>query len=256
MPRCYGRRKVEFRILGPLQVLDGGVPVEITGAKQQAVLGLLILRANEMVGSGRLIEMLWGDRAPRNAAGALYNHVSRLRKALGPDLLAHREWGYVLRTPPESIDLRCFEAMVSEAEQKPAQERAEKLREALALWYGPPLAGLESEVALQREIARLEGLREETIERRIDADLEAGRDSDLIGELEMLIAEQPLRERLRWQLILSLYRAGRQADGVERVEIVGAERPDHGHARALWSSRSGAKPMRRAPSSGIDAGRS
>jgi len=145
----------------------------------------------------------------------LYNHVSRLRKALGPDLLAHREWGYVLRTPPESIDLRCFEAMVSEAEQKPAHERAEKLREALALWYGPPLAGLESEVALQREIARLEGLREETIERRIDADLEAGRDSDLIGELEMLIAEQPLREHLRWQLILSLYRAGRQAEALE-----------------------------------------
>jgi len=206
---------MDFRILGPLQVLDGDTPVEISGAKQQAVLALLILRANEMVGSERLIDELWGERTPRNAAGALYNHVSRLRKALGPDLLARREWGYVLRTPSESIDLRRFETLVAEAEQLPARERARKLTEALALWRGPPLAGLESEVGLQREIARLDELRVETIERRIDADLEAGRNSDLVGELEMLIAEHRVREHLRWQLILSLYRAGRQAEALE-----------------------------------------
>jgi DNA-binding SARP family transcriptional activator len=206
---------MEFRILGPLQVLDGDVSVEITGAKQQAVLALLVLRANEMVGSERLIDELWGEQAPRNAAGALYNHVSRLRKALGPEVLARREWGYVLRTPPESIDLRRFEALVSDAEPLPARERAQKLTEALALWRGPPLAGLESEVALQREIARLDELHVQTVERRIDADLEAGRSSDLVGELEMLIAEHPLREHLRWQLILSLYRGGRQAEALE-----------------------------------------
>jgi DNA-binding SARP family transcriptional activator len=206
---------VEFRILGPLQILDGDTPIEITGAKQQAVLTMLILRANEMIGSERLIDELWGEQAPRNATGALYNHVSRLRKALGPDLIARREWGYVLRTPPESIDLRRFEAMVSEAEQLPARQRAARLAEALALWRGPPLAGLESEAALQREIARLEEIRVATIERRIDADLETGRNSDLVGELEMLIAEHPVREHLRWQLILALYRAGRQAEALE-----------------------------------------
>jgi DNA-binding SARP family transcriptional activator len=206
---------VEFRILGSLQVLDGDTPVEVTGAKQRAVLALLIVRANEVVGSERLIDELWGEQAPRNAAAALYSHVSRLRKALGPEVLARREWGYVLRTPPESIDLHRFEVLLSEAEQLPAKERARKLTEALALWRGPPLAGLESEVGLQREIARLEELRVETIERRIDADLEIGRNSELVGELEMLIAEQPLREHLRWQLILSLYRAGRQAEGLE-----------------------------------------
>jgi len=206
---------MEFRILGPLQVLDDGVPVEIAGAKQQVVLALLVLRANEMVGSERLIDELWGERPPRNAAGALYNHVSRLRKVLGPDVLARREWGYVLRTPPESIDLRRFEAMLSDAEQLPARERSQELTKALALWRGPPLAGLESEAALQREIARLEDARVDTIERRIDADLEAGRNSDLVGELESLIALHPVREHLRWQLILSLYRAGRQAEALE-----------------------------------------
>jgi DNA-binding SARP family transcriptional activator len=206
---------MEFRILGSLQVFDDGVPIEIAGTKQQVVLALLVLRANEMVRSERLIDELWGEHAPRNAAGALYNHVSRLRKALGPDVLGRREWGYVLRTPPESIDLRRFETMLAESEPLPALERAQKLNDALALWRGPPLAGLESEPAVQREIARLEDLRVGAIERRIDADLEAGRTSDLAGELGSLIAQHPMREHLRWQLILSLYRAGRQAEALE-----------------------------------------
>jgi DNA-binding SARP family transcriptional activator len=206
---------MEFRILGSLQVLDGDTPVEIAGTKQRAVLALLILRANEVVGSERLIDELWGDNAPQNAAGALHNHVSRLRKALGPDVLARREWGYVLRTPPETIDLRRFEALLAEGEPLPARERAAKLAEALSLWTGPPLAGLTGEPALQREIARLEELHVSTIERRIDADLEAGRNSELVGELETLIAENPLREHLRWQLILALYRAERQAEALE-----------------------------------------
>jgi len=206
---------MEFRILGSLQVLDGDTPVEIAGTKQRAVLALLILRANEVVGSERLIDELWGDHVPQNAAGALHNHVSRLRKALGPDVLARREWGYVLRTPPETIDLRRFESLLVQAEPLPARERAAKLAEALALWTGPPLAGLTGEPALQREIARLEELHVSTLERRIDADLEAGRNSELVGELETLIAENPLREHLRWQLILALYRAGRQAEALE-----------------------------------------
>jgi tetratricopeptide (TPR) repeat protein len=123
--------------------------------------------------------------------------------------------GYVLRAPPESIDLHRFEELLTEAEPLPARERSEKLAAALKLWRGPPLADLSLEPALQRDIARLEELHLTTLERRIDADLEAGRNSELLGELETLIAENPLREHLRWQLILALYRAGRQAEALE-----------------------------------------
>jgi DNA-binding SARP family transcriptional activator len=173
------------------------------------VLALLILRANEVVRTERLIDEVWGEHPPRNAAAALHSHVSRLRKALGSDVLARREWGYVLRAPADAIDLARFEWLLDEAEPLPALERGQMLRTALALWRGAPLADLESEPALQRDIARLEELRMSTLERRIDADLEAGRSADLVGELESLIAEHPLREHLRWQLILSLYRGGR-----------------------------------------------
>jgi DNA-binding SARP family transcriptional activator len=206
---------LEFRILGPLQVVDGDEPVEIAGTKRRALLALLVLRANEVVRSDWLIDRLWGERAPRNASAALHNHVSRLRKALGPDVLARREWGYVLRAQPESIDLNRFESLALAAESLSACERAEKLREALALWNGPPLADLVGEPALEGDIARLEELRLSTTERRIDADLEAGRNSELVPELEGLIAVSPLREHLRWQLILALYRAGRQAEALE-----------------------------------------
>ena len=139
-------------MLGPLEVVDGDTLVEIAGAKRRAVLALLVLRANEVVRSERLIDELWGEQAPKNASAALHNHVSRLRKALGPEVLARREWGYVLRTPPETIDLRRFEDLAAEAEPLPARERAAKLAEALALWRGPPLADLALEPGLQQEI--------------------------------------------------------------------------------------------------------
>jgi len=206
---------VEFEILGPLHVRDGERDVEIGGVRQRTVLALLILRANEVVRTERLIDEVWGESPPRNAAAALHSHVSRLRKALGPDVLARREWGYVLRTPHETIDLHRFELLLAEAEPKPASERARTLREALSLWRGPALADLSGEPALQRDSARLDELHLTTLERRIDADLEAGRSLELAGELEALITEHPLREHLRWQLILSLYRAGRQAEALE-----------------------------------------
>jgi DNA-binding SARP family transcriptional activator len=206
---------VEFRILGPLEVLDGDTPVEITGTKRRAVLALLLLHANEIVRTERLIDELWGERTPRNASAALHSHVSRLRKTLGPDVLARREWGYVLRVEEGSIDLRRFEQLVAAAEPLPARERSAKLAEALKLWRGPALADLTAEPGLQSEIARLDELRLTTLERRIDADLEAGRCAELVGEIEALIAAHPLREHLRWQLILALYRAGRQAEALE-----------------------------------------
>src|SRR5262249_11449271 len=206
---------MEFRLLGAFEVWDDGQPVEIAGSKRRALLALLVLRANEVVRSERLIDELWGERPPRNAAAALRNHVSRLRKTLGADTIASREWGYVLRAPSAEIDLRRFEGLLADAEQLAARERATKLAEALALWRGPPLADLVDEPALQRDIDRLEELRLNTVERRIDADLEAGHAGDLVGELETLVAERPLREHLRWLLILALYRAGRQVEALE-----------------------------------------
>lgn len=206
---------MEFRLLGPFEVWNNGQPVEISGSKRRALLALLVLRANEVVRSELLADALWGERPPRNATSALHTHVSRLRKTLGADTIARREWGYVLRAAEAEIDLRRFQSLLTEAEPLAAKERARKLAEGLALWRGPPLADLVNEPALERDIARLEELRLSTLERRIDAELEAGQNSNLVGELETLIAEQPLREHLRWLLILSLYRAGRQAEALE-----------------------------------------
>lgn len=202
-------------MLGAFEVWDNGQPVEIAGAKRRALLALLVSRANEVVRTELLVDELWGERPPRNATAALRTHVSRLRKTLGADTIASREWGYVLRAAPAEIDLRRFEGLVADAEPLAARERATKLAEALALWRGPPLADLVNEPALQSEIARLEELRLSTLERRIDADLEAGENGGLVGELEALIARYPLREHLRWLLILALYRAGRQAEALE-----------------------------------------
>ena len=172
-------------------------------------------RQNEVVRTDRLIEDLWGDRRPVNAPAALHNHVSRLRKDLGEDVLVTKPWGYVLRADPEAIDLRRFENLVAEARPLPARERNEKLTEALALWRGAPLADLAHEPALVGELGRLEELRQSVVEQRLDAALELGEHAEIVPELERLIAENPLRERLRGQLILALYRSGRQAEALE-----------------------------------------
>ncbi len=204
-----------FRILGPLEVWDGDRQLDLGGSKRRAVLAFLLLHANEVVSTDRLVDQLWGANAPRNAAAALQTHVSRLRKELGQEVVATRAWGYVLRTEPGTIDLELFERLVANAENLPARDRAEKLHEALALWRGPPLEDLAFEPALAKDIARLNELRLAVLESRADADLEAGNHAAVIAELEALIAENPLRERLRGQLILALYRSGRQAEALE-----------------------------------------
>jgi DNA-binding SARP family transcriptional activator len=206
---------MEFRVLGPLEVRRDGWPIDLRGSKRRAVLALLVLQANEIVRTDRLIEDLWRAELPANAPAALHNHVSRLRKDLGEDVLVTKPWGYVLRAAPESIDLRRFEELVQEARPLPARERSEKLGAALALWRGPALADLANEPALVGEIGRLEELRQSVVEQRIDAQLELGEHDEAIRVLEGLIAEHPLRERLRGQLILALYRAGRQAEALE-----------------------------------------
>lgn len=212
--RCYGRR-MEFRVLGPLEVEHDGLALDVRGSKRRALLALLVLHANEVIRSDRLIEELWGEHPPANASAALHSHISRLRKDLGGDVLVTKPWGYVLRADPEAIDVQRFERLLAEARPLAAGERRGKLTEALALWRGPALTDLGIEPAFEVETARLEDLRLSALEQRIDADLELGLHEALVPELEGLVGEHPLRKQLRGQLILALYRSGRQAEALE-----------------------------------------
>jgi DNA-binding SARP family transcriptional activator len=205
---------VDFRLLGPLEV-TAGEPVAIHGRKQRALLTLLLLQANKVVSTDRLVNDVWGEKPPPSATASLQNAVSALRKTLGEDVLLTRPPGYVLSVEPDQLDLARFERLVADARTLPAENRADTLRRALALWRGPPLVEFQYEAFAQDEIRRLEELRLTTVEDRIDADLELGRHAEVVGELETLVAQNPLRERLRGQLMLALYRSGRQAEALE-----------------------------------------
>jgi DNA-binding SARP family transcriptional activator/tetratricopeptide (TPR) repeat protein len=204
---------MDFRILGPLDVRDGDRQLPLGGSRQRALLGLLLLHANEVVSSDRLVEELWGEA---DGSKALQVAVSRLRKVIGADTLVTRPPGYELRLEPGELDLHRFEELVAAARTADDPATAsETLTEALALWRGPPLADLSFEPSLQTELARLEELRLAALEDRIEADLALGRHANAIGELEALTASHPLRERPRGQLMLALYRSGRQAESLE-----------------------------------------
>jgi len=213
---------VDFRILGPLEVEDDGLVHALGGAKQRALLVLLLLRANQVVARDRLIDDLWGDAAPETAASALQGYVSELRKTLGPELIHTRAPGYLLRVDPESVDLGRFERLVREGRAAlvagDAQEAAGTLSDALALWNGQPLADLDSTPFAYAERLRLEELRLAAVEDRIEAELALGRTTDVVPELEALVALHPLRERLRGQLMLALYRCGRQAEALDTYQ--------------------------------------
>jgi DNA-binding SARP family transcriptional activator len=206
---------LEFRILGPLEVADDGEPLQLSGQKQRALLALLLLDANRVVSTDRIVDALWGEQPPRTAATSLQNFVSQLRKLLGADVVVTKPPGYQLRIAPEQLDLERFTRLVEESRAEPPDERAAKLRRALALWRGRPLADLGFEAFAQQEIGRLEELRLAALEDRVEADLQAGRHKDLVGELEAFADEHPLRERLRSQLMLALYRSGRQAEALQ-----------------------------------------
>jgi DNA-binding SARP family transcriptional activator len=205
---------VDFRVLGPLEAVAAGEAVPLGGPKQRALLALLLIHANEVVSIDTLIEELWGESPPRTAPAYIQNCVSRLRKALGPELLQTRPPGYVLRVNPQTIDARRFERLMQEAREAPARERAAGLRDALQLWHGPPLADLAFESFAQTEARRLEELRLAALEDRIEAELELGMHAELVGELEALARENAARERLRRLQMLALYRAGRQVDAL------------------------------------------
>jgi DNA-binding SARP family transcriptional activator len=207
---------LEFRILGPLEVVDDEQVLHLSGQKQRALLALLLLDANRVVSTDRIVDALWGEQPPRTAATSLQNFVSQLRKLLGSDVVVTKPPGYQLRIAPQQLDLERFVRLVDESRTEGSPvERSSKLRRALAIWRGRPLADLGFEAFAQQEIGRLEELRLAALEDRVEAELEAGRHSDLVGELEAFADEHPLRERLRSQLMLALYRSGRQAEALQ-----------------------------------------
>jgi DNA-binding SARP family transcriptional activator len=214
----YNCHMPRFRVLGPLEVdADDGTPVALGGARQRAVLAVLLLRAGEVVSTDFLITSVWGETAPRTATTSLQNAISALRKALGANVLRTKPPGYVLDVNGEALDLRRFESLLREAAGREPAERAKLLREALDLWRGEPLPEFAFE-PFAPEIRRLEELRLVADEDWIDAELEAGRDAELVPHLESLVVEYPLRERLRGQLMLALYRAGRQGDALSTYQ--------------------------------------
>ena len=213
---------MRYRVLGPLEVRDGDESVRLAGSKQRALLALFLLHANQVLSRDRLIDELWGDAPPATAVTSLQMHVSRLRKLLPNGVLATHPPGYVLQVEPEQLDLRRFERLLAEGHEALAQDDAERaarvLRAALELWRGPALAEFVFEPFARVEIERLEKLRLGAVEERVEADLALGRDGELIGELEALIAQNPHRERLRGQLMLALYRSGRQTEALQAYQ--------------------------------------
>lgn len=211
---------MEFRLLGPVEVLRGDRSAPLGGPKQRAVLAHLLLRANDIVPTDRLIDQIWGEGPPDAARNALQSYVSRLRSALGDSgRLERRDPGYVLRVEPEEVDALRFEAQVRQARTLlDPEERVALLDQALALWRGPALADLADEVSLRGEVARLEELHTQAVEDRVEARLEAGAHTEAIPELEALVERHPLRERLWGQLMVACYRAGRQAEALRAFD--------------------------------------
>jgi DNA-binding SARP family transcriptional activator len=199
---------MEFHILGPLEVIADGQALDLGGQKQRALLAIFLLEPNRVVSASRLIEALWEDEPPETAQKALQVYVSQLRKLLGKERLETKSPGYRLRVEDGELDVDRFRGFVEEGSYD----------EALARWRGPPLSDVAFQRFAQAEIARLEELRVSCLEARIEHGLAEGRHLALVGELEALVREHPLRERLRCQLMLALYRSGRQAEALETCQ--------------------------------------
>jgi DNA-binding SARP family transcriptional activator/DNA-binding beta-propeller fold protein YncE len=213
---------VDFRILGPVEVVDDERPVSIRRGKEQALLVYLLLHPNQVVPSERLIDELWGEQPPATAAKILQNAVSHLRKQLGDGRLRTRDPGYLLQLDPDELDADRFERLAQNGQH----------RQALDLWRGTPLLELRDERFADDARRRLEDRHAATLEDRIDTDLQNGHGSDLIPELERLTNQHPLRERLHAQLMLALYRSGRQADALDAYQ----------HARRTLETELGLQP--------------
>ena len=212
---------MEFRLLGPLEVCSDGEPIVLAGPKQRAILTILLLDANQVVPRARLLAEVWGERAP-GSEHSLDVHISRLRKALAPggegNALIRRGRGYLLRVEEGALDLVRFEQRIAAGQQALAEGRPAVavglLNDGLGLWRGEPLAEFADQAFAAAELSRLKELRLAALEARIDADLALGREAAIIGDLESLVNANPYRERFRAQLMLALYRAGRQAEAL------------------------------------------
>ena len=210
---------LEFRILGPLEVVGDAGPIRLGGPKQRATLAILLLDADRVVSVERLADDLYSGAAPVTAVTQVQRQISELRKVLGASTIETRAPGYVIRLAPEQLDLKRFEHRADDAARKlergDVRAAAELYAEALDLWRGSPLADLANEPFAQISIERLEEIRLAALEQRIEAELTLGRHARLVGELEQLVAEYPLRERFCGQLMLALYRSGRQAEALD-----------------------------------------
>jgi DNA-binding SARP family transcriptional activator len=210
---------VEFRILGPLEALVDGTPASLGGRQQRGVLAILLAHANQTVPVERLIDGVWNESPPETAPNLLQGYVSQLRKALGKEVIATRGRGYAVVVPSGALDLDRFEQRaesgMAELARGSAADASVELGAALALWRGPGLSDLADLPGVLPIAARLDALRLAAIEHRIEADLDCGREDEVAAELDALIAEHPLRERLRRLRMLALYRAGRQAEALE-----------------------------------------
>ena len=228
--------RLEFRILGPLEVLRDGEALEIGPRRHRALLARLLLSANRVVSAERLIEDLWAGRPPSGAAKTLRSYMSRLRAVLGDEVVRSHAPGYVLEMEQDQLDAHRFEGLLAEGRSARARgyavDASARLREGLALWHGAALADLAEEPFAGPEAARLEELRLQALEERIESDLECGRHQELVADVETLLAEEPLRERLWGQLMTALYRSGRQADALAAYQ----------QARGLLAERLGLAP--------------
>jgi DNA-binding SARP family transcriptional activator len=211
---------MDYRILGPLEAFDGERALSLGGTRQRAVLALLLLHRNQAVGRDVIVDELWGESPPATAAKVLQNCISALRKELpgGGEALRTVGAAYALEVAPGELDRDRFEHAFAKGRAALAagenEQAAEQLRAALALWRGPPLSDFAYERFAQEEIVRLDELHLEAVEDRIDADIACGHADELVAELEALVARHPVRERLRRQLMLALYRSGRQAEAL------------------------------------------
>jgi DNA-binding SARP family transcriptional activator len=210
----------EFRILGPLDVVGEAGAVELGGPKQRATLAILLLSANRVVSVDRLADELYAGAAPVTALKQVQRQISDLRRLLGPNSgIETRSPGYTIRLAPEQLDLSVFERLSADGSEALAAGDSRRARELLAqaldLWRGPPLADLAYESFAGTPIERLEEIRLAALEQRIDAELALGRHGELVGELQELVAQHVLRERFHEQLMLALYRSGRQAEALE-----------------------------------------
>jgi DNA-binding SARP family transcriptional activator len=214
---------MEFRILGPLDVVGPDGPIGIDGGKVRALLELLLLHANEVIPGDRLVDSLWGESPSESAEHAVEVYVSRLRRALGQDRIETHPPGYRIRVEPGELDLHRFEVLTAEAraasEANDAAEAVRLLQQAEALWRGPALSELRSLERSRPEIIRMDELRLAAATDRIDAMLATGRHAEVVPELEQLVVEHPFQERLRAQHMLALYRSGRQVDALQAYQV-------------------------------------